>query len=86
MIIMKDNLDNLKQKVERTNAEKYTNDRLAYYYDYNSGVVNSFNNFMFYLYWILAGIAVFLFLYKKQFYDASYYPFIILISYTICYA
>ena len=35
---------------------------------------------MFYLYWILAGIAIFLFLYKKQYYDASYYPFIILIT------
>ena len=72
-------LSDLKQKVENTNAKKYTNDRLAYYYDYNSSVVNSFNNIMFYLYWILAGIAIFLFLYKKQYYDASYYPFIILI-------
>lgn len=77
-----DNLDDLKQKVENTNAEKYTNDRLAYYYDYNTGVVNSFNNTMFYLYWILVGIAVLLFLYKKQFYNASYYPFIILILVT----
>lgn len=73
-------LSDLKQKVENTNAKKYTNDRLAYYYDYNSSVVNSFNNIMFYLYWILAGIAIFLFLYKKQYYDASYYPFIILIT------
>ena len=77
-----DNLDNLKQKVENTNAKKYTNDRLAYYYDYNTGIVNGFNNVMFYLYWILVGIAVLLFLYKKQFYDASYYPFIILILVT----
>ena len=73
-------LSDLKQKVENTNAKKFTNDRLAYYYDYNSSVVNSFNNIMFYLYWILAGIAIFLFLYKKQYYDASYYPFIILIT------
>ena len=73
-------LSDLKQKVENTNAKKYTNDRLAYYYDYNTSVVNSFNNIMFYLYWILAGIAIFLFLYKKQYYDASYYPFIILIT------
>lgn len=75
-------LRNLKDDVERTNAEKYTNDRLAYYYDYNSGVVNSFNNFMFYIYWILTGITVFLFLYKKQFYNATYYPFIALILVT----
>ena len=34
---------------------------------------------MFYLYWTLAAIAIFLFLYKKQYFDASYYPFIILI-------
>ena len=74
-----DMLRDLKQKVENTNAKKYTNDRLAYYYDYNSSVVNSFNNVMFYLYWTLAAIAIFLFIYKKQYYDASYYPFIILI-------
>ena len=29
-------LSDLKQKVENTNAKKFTNDRLAYYYDYNS--------------------------------------------------
>ncbi len=77
-----DMLRDLKQKVENTNAKKYTNDRLAYYYDYNSSVVNSFNNVMFYLYWTLAAIAIFLFIYKKQYYDASYYPFIILIIVT----
>jgi hypothetical protein len=75
-------LSDLKEKVENTNAKKYTNDRLAYYYDYNSSVVNSFNNTMFYIYWSLAVIAIFLFLYKKQFYNASYYPFIILIIVT----
>lgn len=72
-------LSDLKQEVENTNAKKYRNDRLAYYYDYNSSVVNSFNNTMFYLYWTLAAISIFLFIYKKQFFDASYYPFIILI-------
>jgi hypothetical protein len=75
-------LDDLKQKVENTTSDKYTNDRLAYYYDYNSGVVNSFNNVMFYIYWILTGISVFLFLYKKQYYNAAYYPFIVLILVT----
>ena len=78
----KDTLEDLKDKVEKTNAKKYTNDRLAYYYDYNTGIVNGFNNTMFYLYWILVGIAILLFLYKKQFYNASYYPFIILILVT----
>ena len=34
---------------------------------------------MFYLYWILVAIAVFLFLYKKQFKNIAYYPFIVLI-------
>ena len=75
-------LRDLKQKVEDTTAKKYTNDRLAYYYDYNSGVVNSFNNSMFYIYWTLTTISIFLFLYKKQFNNASYYPFIILIIVT----
>ena len=73
------NIEDLKQKKEDTNAKKYTNDRLAYYYDYNSSVVDGFNNTMFYFYWILTGISIFLFLYKKQFHNASYYPFIILI-------
>lgn len=75
-------LDDLKEKVENTTSDKYTNDRLAYYYDYNSGIVNSFNNVMFYLYWILTGITIFLFLYKKQFRNAAYYPFIVLILAT----
>ena len=44
-----DMLRDLKQKVEDTTSKKYTNDRLAYSYDYNSGVVNSFNNGMFYI-------------------------------------
>ena len=72
-------LDELKQEVEDTNSKKYTNDRLAYYYDYNTSLVNSFNDKMFYLYWILVAIAVFLFLYKKQFKNIAYYPFIVLI-------
>ena len=75
-------LDDLKQKVEETTSKKYTNDRLAYYYDYNSSVVNGFNNIMFYIYWTLTGLSVFLFLYKKQFRNAAYYPFIILILVT----
>ena len=58
---------------ENTTLFKY------YYYDYNSSVVDGFNNTMFYFYWILTGISIFLFLYKKQFHNASYYPFIILI-------
>tara|TARA_B100000963_G_scaffold278699_1_gene247112 strand:+ start:4614 stop:5384 length:771 start_codon:yes stop_codon:yes gene_type:complete len=78
----KNTLEDLEEKVENTNAKKYTNDRLAYYYDYNTGIVNSFNNTMFYLYWILVGIAILLFFYKKQFYNASYYPFIVLILVT----
>ena len=77
-----DMLRDLKQKVEDTTSKKYTNDRLAYYYDYNSGVVNSFNNSMFYIYWTLTTISIFLFLYKKQFNNASYYPFILLILAT----
>lgn len=77
-----DMLRDLKQKVEDTTSKKYTNDRLAYYYDYNSGVVNSFNNSMFYIYWTLTTISIFLFLYKKQFNNASYYPFILLILVT----
>jgi len=77
-----DMLRDLKQKVEDTTSKKYTNDRLAYYYDYNSGVVNSFNNSMFYIYWTLTIISIFLFLYKKQFNNASYYPFIVLILVT----
>ena len=77
-----DMLRDLKQKVEDTTSKKYTNDRLAYYYDYNSGVVNSFNNGMFYIYWTLTTISIFLFLYKKQFNNASYYPFIVLILVT----
>ena len=77
-----DMLRDLKQKVEDTTSKKYTNDRLAYYYDYNSGVVNSFNNSMFYIYWTLTTISIFLFLYKKQFNNASYYPFIVLILVT----
>ena len=51
-------------------------------HDYNSGVVNSFNNSMFYIYWTLTTISIFLFLYKKQFNNASYYPFILLILAT----
>lgn len=77
-----DMLRDLKQKVEDTTSKKYTNDRLAYYYDYNSGVVNSFNNSMFYIYWTLTTISIFLFLYKKQYNNASYYPFIVLILVT----
>ena len=77
-----DMLRDLKQKVEDTTSKKYTNDRLAYYYDYNSGVVNSFNNSMFYIYWTLTTISILLFLYKKQFNNASYYPFIVLILVT----
>ena len=73
------NIEDLKQKKEDTDAKKYTNDRLAYYYDYNSSVIDGFNNTMFYFYWILTAITIFLFLYKKQFHNASYYPFIILI-------
>lgn len=75
-------LDDLKKKVEDTTSKKYTNDRLAYYYDYNSNIVDGFNNTMFYIYWILTAIAVFLFLKKRQFYNASYYPFIFLILVT----
>lgn len=77
-----DMLRDLKEKVEDTTSKKYTNDRLAYYYDYNSGVVNSFNNGMFYIYWTLTTISIVLFLYKKQFNNASYYPFIVLILVT----
>ena len=75
-------LQELNNDVEKTNAKKYTNDRLAYYYDYNSSIVNGFNNNMFYIYWILTGISILLFLYKKQFRNASYYPFIVLILVT----
>tara|TARA_B100001057_G_scaffold457727_1_gene506293 strand:- start:763 stop:1530 length:768 start_codon:yes stop_codon:yes gene_type:complete len=77
-----DMLRDLKEKVEDTTSKKYTNDRLAYYYDYNTGVVNSFNNGMFYIYWTFTAISILLFLYKKQFYNASYYPFILLILVT----
>ena len=77
-----DMLRDLKEKVEDTTSKKYTNDRLAYYYDYNTGLVNSFNNGMFYIYWTFTAISILLFLYKKQFYNASYYPFILLILVT----
>ena len=77
-----DMLRDLKEKVEDTTSKKYTNDRLAYYYDYNTGLVNSFNNNMFYIYWTFTAISILLFLYKKQFYNASYYPFMLLILVT----
>ena len=77
-----DMLRDLKEKVENTTSKKYTNDRLAYYYDYNTGVVNTFNNGMFYIYWTFTAISILLFLYKKQFNNPSYYPFIVLILVT----
>lgn len=77
-----DMLRDLKEKVEDTTSKKYTNDRLAYYYDYNTGLVNSFNNGMFYIYWTFTAISILLFLYKKQFYNSSYYPFMLLILVT----
>ena len=77
-----DMLRDLKEKVENTTSKKYTNDRLAYYYDFNTGVVNTFNNGMFYIYWTFTAISILLFLYKKQFNNPSYYPFIVLILVT----
>ena len=72
-----DKLTELQQKVDQTVSKKNVNDRLGYFYDYNTGIMNSIIYYLKIIYWILFAIIVFLLIFKKQFRDLNYYPFII---------
>ena len=68
---------NLKEEVEETLAQKKVNDRLAYFYDYNTNIID---NIMWYLkgfYWILVTVSLILFFWKRQYRQIRMYPFLI---------
>jgi len=68
---------NLSDKVEQTTAKKRVDDRLAYFYDYNTSVVNSVIFYLKIFYWILVITCVILFFWKRQYTSFKFYPFII---------
>ena len=70
-------LKTIRRKVEKTLSKKRVNDRLGYFYDYNTNVVNSMTYYLKIFYWVLIVPMFIIFLYKKQYHHFDYYPFII---------
>tara|TARA_Y100000590_G_C15647500_1_gene987449 strand:+ start:604 stop:1377 length:774 start_codon:yes stop_codon:yes gene_type:complete len=73
-------LKNIRQKIAKTISKKHVNDRIGYFYDYNTSVVNSIIYYMKIVYWVLFSIMILIFLYKKQYQHFDFYPFIISMS------
>ena len=73
-----DDLKRLYDNIEKTKGSKNVNDRLGQFYYDRSETVKDVTKYLKYLYWITYGIIVILFLFKKQYRDVTYYPYIII--------
>ena len=69
----------LRENVQNTLNQKKVNDRLGYFYDYNTSVVNSIIFYLKYFYWLFAALCFLLFFWKRQYRQIKFYPFFITI-------
>ena len=72
-------LNEVKRKIYNTENEKNVNERMGQFYFDNTESVESFNYYLKILYYILIGISVFLFIFKKQYKNFKMYVFFVTI-------
>ena len=70
----------LQENVDKTLGQKKVNDRLGYFYDYNTSIVNSITFYLKFFYWIFATVCLILFFWKRQYRQIKFYPFFITIT------
>ena len=70
----------LKENVDKTLGQKKVNDRLGYFYDYNTSIVNSITFYLKFFYWILAAVCLILFFWKRQYRQIKFYPFLFTVA------
>jgi len=70
-------LNELQQKVSETMGIKNVNDRIGYFYDYNTNLINSITHYLKIMYWIFVIMSLILFIIKSQFKNLKYYPFLL---------
>ena len=74
-----DKLTNIQGEIGETQGQKNVNDRLATFYNYNTGIVNSILYYLKINYWIVLCVIVILMIWKKQYKDVTMWAFPILI-------
>uniref|UniRef100_A0A6C0JD14 Uncharacterized protein n=1 Tax=viral metagenome TaxID=1070528 RepID=A0A6C0JD14_9ZZZZ len=71
---------NLREKITSTTDKKNVNNRLAYFYDYNTSIVNSLVWWLKFIYWIFYAIMIVFFVLKKQYKNIQSWPFILIVG------
>jgi len=74
-----DKLTNIQGDIEETQGQKNVNNRLATFYNYNTGIVNSILYYLRIKYWIVLCVIVILMIWKKQYKNMTMWVFPILI-------
>jgi hypothetical protein len=75
-----DKYTNLREKITSTTDKKNVNNRLAYFYDYNTSIVTSLVWWLKVLYWIFYVIMIVFFVLKKQYKNIRSWPFILFVG------
>ena len=75
-----DKYTNLRKKISSTNSKKNVNNRLAYFYDYNTSIVSSLVWWLKVFYWIFYLIMLVFFVLRKQYKNVKSWPFILVIG------
>jgi len=75
-----DKYTNLREKITSTTDKKNVNNRLAYFYNYNTSIVNSFVWWLKVVYWIFFVIMLVFFVLKKQYKNVKSWPFILVVG------
>ena len=69
-----DKYTNLREKIANTNDKKNVNNRLAYFYDYNTSIVSSLVWWLKVFYWIFYVIMLVFFVLRKQYKNVKSWP------------
>ena len=72
-------LNRLKRKVNDTKSKKQVNQRLGYYYNESTNVLNDIIYYLKIFYWILVVISIGLIVLKKKYKQPVYWPYFIMI-------
>ena len=74
-----DKLTSIQDDIDETQGQKNVNNRLATFYNYNTGIVNTLLYYLKINYWIVFGIIVVLIIWKRQYKDVTMFAFPLLI-------
>lgn len=75
-----DDLKRLHDNIEKTKGSKNVNDRLGQFYYDRSETIKDITTYLKYIYWFTYIIIIAILLYKKQYQNINYYPYIIIIT------